>query len=539
MPFRHSFVWLSMALLLLMQGPAAFATVWHVEPDGTGTFPTIQDAINAASNQDVVELGDGTFRGTGNRDVNLLGKVIVVRSASDNPALCILDIEGQLDDNHRGFLLANHEGPGTGFRGFTLRNGCMRGDSTSVGRGGAVYLGVGGGASPFFENMRFEQNTALNGGAVYVHIGSVVRFDDCEFIGNLAFDYSSIGQGGALYLRQSVTTLTRCRFTENQSSDGGGAVAEGGGAVTILDCEFVGNAQLESGPDRGGGAVASGGSAAVSGCRFSNNHTQSLGGYGGALLAHHLEMVDSEFIENFAAPTWGSGGAVSLVAGEPPMSTIDRCKFLRNVGGSHGGAIMIDREDTSIKNCHFEGNSLTSIYYAVGAALWMMDCHAEILECTFVENSGADDGGAVYTHCFYSDVSIAMEGCTLIENSATNGGGIFFGCPGQGSSILRTIIAFNRGGGAIAGFADPPTVACSDIYGNRGGDSLFGIDKGGNFSADPLFCNAPIGDLTISEESPCAPANSGGCGLIGAHPVGCGTVSVEPKSWGQIKGMYR
>jgi hypothetical protein len=46
-------------------------------------------------------------------------------------------------------------------------------------------------------------------------------------------------------------------------------------------------------------------------------------------------------------------------------------------------------------------------------------------------------------------------------------------------------------------------------------------------------------DLTVSSLSPCLPANSLGCGLIGALGQGCGTVAIQPMSWGQIKGAYR
>jgi hypothetical protein len=56
---------------------------------------------------------------------------------------------------------------------------------------------------------------------------------------------------------------------------------------------------------------------------------------------------------------------------------------------------------------------------------------------------------------------------------------------------------------------------------------------------DPLFCDPDSGDLTVSSESPCLPANSLGCGLIGALGQGCGVVSIAPQSWGSIKSMYR
>jgi hypothetical protein len=90
-------------------------------------------------------------------------------------------------------------------------------------------------------------------------------------------------------------------------------------------------------------------------------------------------------------------------------------------------------------------------------------------------------------------------------------------------------------------------IACNDVWHNThdyyvddpacGPINLAGIQ--GNFRANPLFCNAPIDDYTIAEDSPCAPAHSGGCMLIGAFPVGCGATAVEPKTWGAIKATYR
>ncbi len=61
-----------------------------------------------------------------------------------------------------------------------------------------------------------------------------------------------------------------------------------------------------------------------------------------------------------------------------------------------------------------------------------------------------------------------------------------------------------------------------------------------NFSANPMFCG--VDNYRLQAESPCAPGNQPNgidCGLIGPLPVGCGTVSVEMKTWGSIKAMYR
>ncbi len=61
-----------------------------------------------------------------------------------------------------------------------------------------------------------------------------------------------------------------------------------------------------------------------------------------------------------------------------------------------------------------------------------------------------------------------------------------------------------------------------------------------NFSADPMFCGAT--NYHLQGDSPCAPGNHPDgidCGLIGPLPVGCGPVTVETRTWGSIKAMYR
>lgn len=70
------------------------AEVYLVNPEGTGDFPTIQAAIDWASDGDVIELTDGIFRGDGNRDVEYFGRVITIRSQSGVAGACVIDCEG-------------------------------------------------------------------------------------------------------------------------------------------------------------------------------------------------------------------------------------------------------------------------------------------------------------------------------------------------------------------------------------------------------------------------------------------------------------
>ena len=99
--------------------------VYVVDPGGTGDFPTIQAAIKAAADGDIIELTDGIFTGEGNRDMDYLGKAITIRSQSGNPEVCVIDCEGTESDPQRGFHLHSGEQAGSVLEGITIRGGVM------------------------------------------------------------------------------------------------------------------------------------------------------------------------------------------------------------------------------------------------------------------------------------------------------------------------------------------------------------------------------------------------------------------------------
>jgi hypothetical protein len=149
---RRPLTWL-FAILLGLSASSVWPANYLVRPDGSGDYPTIQEAIDAAEDGDVILLDDGTFIGPGNKQIDYLGKAITVRSLFGDPRDCIIDCQG----DGRAFRLINYEGPESILRDITARNG-------SYGNGGAMYCS---GASPTVIGCIFEGNSATLGGVLY------------------------------------------------------------------------------------------------------------------------------------------------------------------------------------------------------------------------------------------------------------------------------------------------------------------------------------------------------------------------------------
>lgn len=117
---------------LLLAGPASIcrAATFLVRPDGTGDFPSIQDAIDACKDGDTVALADGIFRGKGNHDLLLGGKAIVLAGQSGDPARSVIDcFEPSRGGGtaHRGIDFGPADTVGAVVQDLTIRNGTADG----------------------------------------------------------------------------------------------------------------------------------------------------------------------------------------------------------------------------------------------------------------------------------------------------------------------------------------------------------------------------------------------------------------------------
>ncbi len=196
-----------------------------IKPDGTGDYPTIQDAINAAAEGDTIVLDSGTFTGTGNRDLDYLGKAIVVRGLSGDPALSVIDCQGSSSEPHRGFYFHSAETPASILQDLTITNADVAGD-------GAGILCE---SSPAITNCVFFQNHADRGAGIFAHGGSPV-VSGCKFVEN-----EGRSRAGGMALLASQAAITDCLFTRNWGYMGSAVFLPDSSTVTLTGCTLTGN----------------------------------------------------------------------------------------------------------------------------------------------------------------------------------------------------------------------------------------------------------------------------------------------------------
>jgi hypothetical protein len=212
-------------------------------------YSTIQAAINAAGNGDVVIVAPGTYTGDGNRDIVFLGKAITVRSANPNdPCIIATTIIDCQNTNHQVFKFVNGEGRTSILEGLTITDANIQ----VMGGGGAgLYIY---GASPTINKCVITNNhTQLSpgcmcismGGGIFISIGSNPLITNCIITGNSVGDW---GGGISCFTDPSAqATVRNCLITNNTAGAGGGVCTLGSSSFTIANCTIANNSAIGDG----------------------------------------------------------------------------------------------------------------------------------------------------------------------------------------------------------------------------------------------------------------------------------------------------
>ncbi len=362
----------TLTILCLFLSIPCYARTITINADGTGDYPTIQAAIDAANDGDVIVLTPGTYTGNGNRDIDFLGKAITVRSTDPNDpatvAATIIDCEGTEGDPHRGFIFQTNEDSNSVLSGLTIQNGYAppqtiysHGFTFTTWTGGAIYCYK---SSPSIHYCILRDNHAVYGGAIscnspYVQYPqrypSSPHILNCQIINN-----SAVEGGGGIYAVESESVIFGTLFENNTASVTGGAlyVPANYNQIKIINCKIKNNkaGRWGGGTSRGYGVISN--------CTITNNSAEN-------------------------------GGGIRRFKGKILRSIISGNKAKYSAGG-------IDYSDCSIYNCVISGNEAE---FGGGA---LAACDGVLVNCTIVGNKSWD--GAI------GSSKLEISNCILANN---------------------------------------------------------------------------------------------------------------------------
>ena len=228
-------------------------------------YATIQQAVNAALPGEIIEVMPGAYSGTGNWDIELLGKPITLRGKND-PFRVVIDCNDVL--SHRGFYVHQGETHQTVIRNIVVKHGTVPVNALPEPVGAWIANPahpVGGGifcefASPTIQNCTIMQSQAKIGGGIGC-VGSAARIYNCEIILNAACSNANgPGFGGGLAaIEGSNVYLQNTVIAGNGGCDNnslGGGVFVDGSALTMEGGRLEQNVVFNEG--RGGGLYAKG-----------------------------------------------------------------------------------------------------------------------------------------------------------------------------------------------------------------------------------------------------------------------------------------
>ena len=428
-----------------------------------GDYTTIQAAIDASSHDWIVEVTDGSWGGTGNRDLDFGGKRLVVRSAS-GPENCTINCGGTSISPHRAFYFHSGEDANSIVEGFTITGGYTKFHLTIPGmddpHGGAIYCAASPTGEPTSPTIR-----------------------NCIITDNEAADDYGNAYGGAVFCLSAAPAIVDCTISSNRANFGGG-----------ISCAFP--VDLEN-PI----SVPT-----ISNCTISDNvaicddPVSPYNGYGGGIYCLDSSVVieDSTIIGNSAF--WG-GGACLEYSIEPEIGYPQ---------------LMITRSTISGNKAAYANPDPYDWGYATGGGIGMSPlCGGVISQSTITGNYAVHFGGGIDCE---DTSSLEIVNCIISGNSANSGnpdipsegGGIC--CFGSSPTIMNCTISSNEaedygwqhyGGGAIFCEVDPgfeyaiysqPTIK-NCIFENNGQRAIYeyGDDCDPNLTYC-LFHNNPDGD---------------------------------------------
>jgi len=278
-----------------------------------GDQPTIQAAINAASNGDTVLVADGIYV----ENINFTGKAITVTSVN-GPSSTTID-GARLDSV---VTFRSGEGANAVLTGFTITNGFSNFNKPNFGDGGGVFIRN---ASPTVTNNVITANQGCAGTGI------------------------SISSGGPLIQGNTISNNSQAGCTGG--TGGGGIGVLGGSGVRIIGNVIANNSMTGSGIGGGGISLFGAGAPLIQDNIFSGNNGGGEGGGISIVNDASPQIVDNLFIRNSAS---SGGGLWWLIPTSTPGILLLNNTITGNTA-TQGSGVFADGFDS---NAVFQNNAM-------------------------------------------------------------------------------------------------------------------------------------------------------------------------------------
>ncbi|MBN2019482.1 MAG: hypothetical protein JW749_04585 [Sedimentisphaerales bacterium] len=448
-----------LVIAAIMAAVTCQAGTIYVNANGSGDYPTIQDAVNNANHGDVIILHPGTYTGYGNRDIDFSGKAITIQSTDpDDPNIVsatIIDCQSQKSDihpnPHRGFVFDNNEMPDSVLSGLTITNG-WGGEHLFEKSPAGIYFAGGGilckNSSPTIIRCRVISNTAIDLGGGICYWGGRPIISQCIISNNTTCDYlltGGIGRGGGIY-GFGEGTIVNCTVTENEAITAGGGIYCIDSKVsncTIKNNTLTGTTSSSPGlPPRPGYVIP--GYNVYGGGIYCSGNTQIVN----CIIRENIATAGPIRTPSIPLVACSAHGGGVFVLGRPAPSkvTITNCTIREN--SCEGGFGTMNR---------YLGSGRWEVFFGtggdgLGGGVHCDPCEAlsiSIANCLIVANKskggqggytnypdGNGFGGGVYCS------GAVIKGTTFHANEAMDGAGIY-GSPAVNNCILWDVVEQN------------------------------------------------------------------------------------------------
>jgi parallel beta-helix repeat protein len=432
----------------------------------TGQYPTIQSAINAAGNGDVVIVSPATYY----ENINFCGKAITVRSVNpDDPnvvAATVINGSHPADPNIGSVVtFASGEDTNSVLSGFTITGGTGSWLLVSWEFKGLCWNRCGGGvvcynmSAPTISKNVFINNIAGQGGGVYIYGDPVNPNDPSDpplHIGPIIADNTFIANSAIVNHGFSPPDTN---YPNNDHGDGGAIVAFQG-----CDANITGNL-------------------------IKNNYAEM---YGGGIHLRQWSnglIEDNQLIGNESA--LGAGLHITYISAPTVRLNLIKCNI---AGGLGGGGIYIYYLSRPL----IERNVITNNTSSNGAGIGVYYDSAPLIRDNLIykNNSGAG-------------IRVVGSLPTITHNTIADN---FFGginCDSTGAVIIENnIISSNgHGWGIWVDNGSSPLIRYNSLWANQlgtcGPDIPDQTGINGNISLPPNFVAPDNNDYHLNYNSLC------------------------------------